>query len=56
MNKSKENTLIYMHIYTHTHGHVNIYINTDTHIHINTLFVICYSSQIGLFGIMFESV
>ena len=36
MDKSKENKLIYMHMYICTHSDIQTYINTDTHIHINT--------------------
>ena len=40
MNKSKENTLIYMHMYIHTQTYKQIYTDTDTHIYISTLCVI----------------
>ena len=55
MNKSKENTLMYMHMYINTHlrsfKHIYQYRYTYLHKHI-----ICYSSQIVLFDVMFESV
>ena len=55
MNKSKENTLIYMDMYIYTHPwtfkHIYKYRYTYSHKHIT-----CYSSQIVLFDIMFESV
>ena len=40
MDKSKENTVIYMHIYIHTPTDIQTYVNTDTHVHMNTLCVI----------------
>ena len=53
MKKSKENTLLYKHMYIYTHPRTfkHIYRYTYSHKHI-----ICYSSQIVLFDIMFETV
>ena len=54
MDKSKENTIIYMHMHIYTHMDMQTYINTDTHIH--SKHIMCYSSQIVFFDIMFQSV
>ena len=54
MDKSKENTLIYIHKDIYTHPQTYKHINTDTHIHIQH--IMCYSSQRVLFDIMFESI
>ena len=54
MDKSKENTLTYIHKYIYTHPQTYKHINTDTHIHIQH--IMCYSSQRVLFDIMFESI
>ena len=35
MNKSKESTLKYVHMYIQTHRRTFEHLNTDTHIHIN---------------------
>ena len=59
VNKSKKNTLIYIHvnIYTHSRTHKHIYMQICTHvinIHIYTnahMDIIYYSSQIVLFDI-----
>ena len=40
-------------IYTHTHEHTNRYTNRYTYGHVH---IICHSSQIVLFEIMFESI
>ena len=50
MNKSKENILIYLHMYIYTPTDIKTYTNTDTHILINTLCVIqvryCFLAKI----------
>ena len=55
MNKSKKNTQIYKHMYIYTHPRTfkHIHKNRYTYSHKH---IICYSSQIVLFDIMFETV